>query len=224
VRSCPKLQVDGVSRVISCACHGPGYVLVLGTCSTTYLSICPNHPFICLFLQPLSHSSSTSHHPLSLVLHPSLYINPQHLRPLLILFTMKGLLGLSVLPLLAAGSPVLVESIHNQAAPIYSSTEAKDIPDSYIVSFKKHVTEDVAASHHEWVRDLHESTVNFRPELRKRGQYSLQEPTTYGGLRHTYNISGGFTGYSGHFHEDFIEQLRRNPDVSTSQSTPTTSR
>jgi cerevisin len=33
------------------------------------------------------------------------------------------------------------------------------------------------------------------------------------GLKHTYNIAGGLMGYSGHFDEDTIEQIRQHPDV-----------
>src|SRR5271170_2445462 len=42
-----------------------------------------------------------------------------------LLATMRGFLGLSVLPLLAYTSPILVDTIHNEAAPILSSVNAK---------------------------------------------------------------------------------------------------
>lgn len=129
---------------------------------------------------------------------------------------MKAILGLSLLPLLAAGSPVLVDTIHNNAAPLISSSNAKEIPDSYMVIFKNHVSERDAAVHHSWVQDVHLSQRSRKQELRKRSQTPFtSDDTIFEGLRHTYNIPGGFLGYAGHFHEDVIEEVRRHPDVST---------
>lgn len=128
---------------------------------------------------------------------------------------MKGFLGLSLLPLLAAASPVVVDSIHNGAAPVLSSSNAKQVPDSYIVVFKKHVTAESAAAHHSWVQDIHLDYENQRMELRKRSQFPFTDDA-FEGLKHTYNIAGSLLGYSGHFDESVIEQIRRHPDVSTS--------
>lgn len=36
----------------------------------------------------------------------------------------------------------------------------------------------------------------------------------YEGLKHTFEFGGSLLGYSGHFDEDVIEQVRRHPDVS----------
>lgn len=126
---------------------------------------------------------------------------------------MKGLV-LSLLPLLAAGSPILVDTIHNDAAPLISSSNAKEIPNSYMVVFKKHVTERDASAHHSWVQDVHLSRETTKQELRKRSQVPFSDDTIFEGLRHTYNIPGGFLGYAGHFDEDVIEMVRRHPDVS----------
>lgn len=117
-----------------------------------------------------------------------------------------------VLPLVAA-SPFRVGTIHNDAAPLLSSSNAKELPNSYIVVFKKHVTHKAANIHHNWVQDLHYTTQNAKTELRKRGQFPIQD-TVFEGLRHTYNIAGNLLGYSGHFDDDVIEQVRRHPDVS----------
>lgn len=127
---------------------------------------------------------------------------------------MKAVLGL-FLPLLAAASPVIVDSIHNGAAPVLSSANAKEVPDSYIVVFKKHVTADAAAAHHSWVQDIHYDAENQRTELRKRSQFPFQDQI-FEGLKHTYNIAGQMMGYSGHFDDAVIEQVRRHPDVSLS--------
>ncbi|RAH47871.1 S8 family peptidase [Aspergillus brunneoviolaceus CBS 621.78] len=126
---------------------------------------------------------------------------------------MKGILGLSVLPLLAAASPVFVDSIHNGAAPILSASNAKEVPDSYIVVFKKHVTSVSAAAHHSWVQDIHSSqSQSQRTELKKRSLFDFGEEV-YLGLKNTFDIGGSVIGYSGHFHEDVIEQVRMHPDV-----------
>ncbi|KAI9375762.1 peptidase S8/S53 domain-containing protein [Aspergillus egyptiacus] len=127
---------------------------------------------------------------------------------------MKGILGLSLLPLLTAASPVVVDSIHNGAAPILSSTNAREIPDSYIVVFKKHVDSNAASAHHSWVQDIH-GQQNGRSDLKKRFlglEFGFGEEL-YDGLKDTFNIAGSIMGYSGDFHEDTIEQIRNHPDV-----------
>lgn len=133
---------------------------------------------------------------------------------------MKGFLGLSLLPLLAAASPMGVGSIHNEAAPILSSMTSEEIPDSYIVVFKNHVDSSVAAAHHDWVQDIHSS--QQRMELKKRSLFGFNDDA-FTGLKHTFHIAGSLMGYAGHFHEDVIEQVRRHPDVSHLPLTPSQS-
>ncbi|KAF2758333.1 hypothetical protein EJ05DRAFT_485473 [Pseudovirgaria hyperparasitica] len=124
---------------------------------------------------------------------------------------MKSLL-VALLPLLAAASPVLnIGTIHKDAAPILSSVNAKEIPNSYIIKFKDHVKHAEAKEHHAWVQNLHLTRESERSELKKRGQFPLLDEV-FKGLKHTYNI-GDFFGYSGHFDEETIEQIRRHPDV-----------
>ncbi|KAI9930035.1 hypothetical protein ASPWEDRAFT_167705 [Aspergillus wentii DTO 134E9] len=124
---------------------------------------------------------------------------------------MKGVFGLALLPLLAAASPVVVDSIHNGAAPILSSMNSKEVPDSYIVVFKKHVNSESASSHHSWVQDIHDFQ-GGRAELKKRSLFGFDNDA-FLGLKHTFAIPGSLMGYAGHFHEDVIEQVRRHPDV-----------
>lgn len=124
---------------------------------------------------------------------------------------MKGVFALSLLPLMASASPVLTDTIHNGAAPLLSSTQATEIPDSYIIVFKKDVTHTTACAHHDWVQEQHVQVETAKRDLSKRSQFPV---TSFGGLKHTYNIAGGLLGYSGHFDEQVIEQVRRHPDVS----------
>lgn len=124
--------------------------------------------------------------------------------------------ALSLLPALAASSPMLqVGTIHNDAAPILSSTHAKALPNSYMIVFKKHVKDSHAKEHHSWVQSIHTKSQSERTELRKRSQFPITEEI-FDGLKHTYNIIGGLVGYSGHFDDETIEAIRRHPDVSTS--------
>ena len=134
---------------------------------------------------------------------------------------MKGFYALSVavLPLLASASPIVIDTIHTGAAPIHSSSNAKVIPGSYIVVFKDHVKHADAAAHHDWVQTLHLATEDSKVELRKRSQIPFTTEI-YEGLRHTYDIAGSLLGYSGHFDEDVIEQVRRHPDVSPDCTNP----
>lgn len=126
---------------------------------------------------------------------------------------MRSALALSLLPLLASASPVLnVGTIHNDAAPILSSVNAEEVPNSYVVVFKKHVKHDDAKDHHSWVQTIHTKTQQERMELRKRSNFPLADEV-FDGLKHTYNIAESLLGYSGHFDDETIEQIRRHPDV-----------
>jgi cerevisin len=125
---------------------------------------------------------------------------------------------IAALPALAAASPTFqAETIHKGSAPVLSSTSAKEVPNSYMVVFKKHVKD--ASKHHDWVQSVHSKNNEERMELRKR---SSQFPVTteiFEGLKHTYEMTG-MKGYSGHFDEETIEAIRRHPDVSTRYSSP----
>jgi cerevisin len=115
---------------------------------------------------------------------------------------------------LAAASPILeIGTIHKDAAPILSSTQSKEVPNSYMVIFKKHVKHADAKDHHSWVQNIHTKSEGERMELRKRSQFPLTTDV-FEGLKHTYNV-GSLMGYSGHFDDETIEQIRRHPDVST---------
>ncbi|KAF9701092.1 hypothetical protein EKO04_001078 [Ascochyta lentis] len=119
----------------------------------------------------------------------------------------------AMLPALAAASPMLqVGTIHNDAAPILSSTQSKEIADNYMIVFKKHVKHEHTKDHHDWVQSIHTKAQTDRMELRKRSQFPVTTDV-FEGLKHTYNIAGGILGYSGHFDEETIEAIRRHPDV-----------
>jgi cerevisin len=127
---------------------------------------------------------------------------------------MRGLFGLSLLPLLVSAAPTLSsQTIDTDAAPILSSANAEVISDSYIVVFKKHVTEASASDHHSWVQDIHLESESQRTELRKRSQFPVTSDDIFEGLKHTYKIGQGFLGYSGHFDDSVIDRVRRHPDV-----------
>ena len=126
---------------------------------------------------------------------------------------MKGLLPSLLLPLLATASPVLIDTIHRESAPLLSAQNAKVVPNSYIVVFKDEVSHKAALNHHRWVQDLHTQTEESKLELRKRSQFPILD-TVFEGLKHTYHIPGSLLGYSGHFDQDVVEAIRRQPDVS----------
>ncbi|RDW62340.1 serine protease [Coleophoma cylindrospora] len=127
---------------------------------------------------------------------------------------MRGLIGaVALLASSAVAAPALsTETIHEGSAPIISATNAEHVPDSYIIVFKKHVNQAAAAHHHSWVQDIHAEGEVKRTELRKRGQFPITSDI-FEGLKHTYNIGSDFLGYSGHFDDEVIEQVRRHPDV-----------
>jgi cerevisin len=126
---------------------------------------------------------------------------------------MRGLITLSLAACAAAAPSFSHETIHGDAAPILSSSNAEVIPNSYLVKFKTHVSEQSAQHHQSWIQQIHTAGEEERMELRKRGQIPLIDDV-FRGLKHTYKIGEHFMGYSGHFDESVIEQVRRHPDVS----------
>jgi len=126
---------------------------------------------------------------------------------------MRGLISLTLLPLLASAAPTFnTETVHGESAPIFSASNAVEVPDSYIVVFKKHVTDKAASDHHSWVQDIHTQGETQRTELRKRSQFPITSDI-FEGLKHTYKIGADFLGYSGHFDDSVIEKVRNHPDV-----------
>lgn len=123
--------------------------------------------------------------------------------------------GLLALPLLAAASPVIRTDVFDESiAPLHEPVNGKHIQDSYLVVFKKHVTQTLAFQHHDWVTELHDGIQSKKLDLQRRSQIPLVS-SMFAGLKHTYNIEGGLMGYSGHFDSDVIEHVRRHPDVGT---------
>ncbi len=131
---------------------------------------------------------------------------------------MRIVAALSLAACVAAAPKFSHESIHGDAAPILSSSNAEVVPNSYIIKFKKHVTHRGASDHHTWVKQIHAENVDEMLELRKRGQFPLIDEV-FRGLKHTYKVGEHFLGYSGHFDDSVIEQVRRHPDVSTDPPT-----
>lgn len=123
---------------------------------------------------------------------------------------MKGVSAL-FLAALAAASPS-IETIHDGAAPILSSTSAETIPGHYIIKFKKDVSESAVTDHHSWIQQIHGEGEEQRTELRRRGLDVSDD--IFSGIKHTYKIADGFLGYAGNFDDEAIEQVRRHPDVS----------
>jgi cerevisin len=112
--------------------------------------------------------------------------------------------------------------IDKDAAPLLSSTSSAEheIPNNYIVVFKKDVDSNKATDHHNWVTSMHRSTVG---ELRKRSQVPLASSSGWfddieamAGLKHTYDIGGIMKGYSGAFDATVLSHIRKHPDVSVS--------
>lgn len=127
--------------------------------------------------------------------------------------------GIAALSFAAYAAAAVVPSfstgtIHNEAAPILSSSNAEAIPNRYIIKFKKHVTDSHAIDHHTWLNSVHTQSQAARElELRKRGDFRLSDDV-FEGLKHTYKIGGAFMGYAGHFDDATIEEIRQHPDVS----------
>lgn len=129
---------------------------------------------------------------------------------------MRIIAGAIAVAAVASAAPhVNIDTVHRGAAPILASSNAEAVPNSYIIKFKDHVSQSGAVEHQSWVQHIHAKSNDERLELRKRGEPMVE--TDLHGLKHTYMLNG-FLGYSGHFDEATIEEVRRHPDVSLSFS------
>ena len=81
------------------------------------------------------------------------------------------------------------------------------IEGSYIVTLKPGVKAQQFESHLTWVEDVHKRNVE------KRG-------SEFKGVQRKYNGKYGFKGYSGHFDEETLKELKESPDVSLSTFNP----
>nr|ACA63809.1 serine protease [Harzia tenella] len=113
----------------------------------------------------------------------------------------------------AAAPSFSIGTVHEKAAPILSASNAEVVADNYIIKFKDHVSAKGADNHHSWIQSLHASTEGQRMDLRRKRSHIPDESDSYDGVKHTYRIGESFMGYSGHFHEDVIEQVRNHPDI-----------
>jgi len=121
-------------------------------------------------------------------------------------------------------SPIFDSAVVEKgAAPLISSAASVEhqIPNNYIVVFKKDVSHHTATSHHNWVANIHSSSMRG---LKKRSQEPIRKANAPSwmdeiealvGLKHTYDIPGGLRGYSGAFSDDVLAEIRKHPDVST---------
>ncbi|OLL25616.1 Subtilisin-like protease [Neolecta irregularis DAH-3] len=95
----------------------------------------------------------------------------------------------------------------DEAAPLLFVENGQAVPNSYIVVFKEDIDLSATTDHHNWLNELHESS------LKKRGlQMPFGRPKRRKGVKHTYAFEK-FRAYSGEFDQDTIEYILRHPDI-----------
>ena len=114
-------------------------------------------------------------------------------------------------PYLAFASPLVSSTEQDDIAPVLSSSTAQEVPNSYMIVFKNGVSHDDASEHHKWVQDLHVEIEMAKNKKRDLAQLAM---TAFEGLKHTYHIPGRLLGYSGHFDDEVIQNIRKHPQVS----------
>ena len=115
----------------------------------------------------------------------------------------------------AAGTPAISARKNRQFKHLISIQNAQEIPDNYIIVFKSGVNEEEVKAHHTWIEGQRQELL----AASSKQPYSYQLPflpspaPILPELRHTYNITGDFVGYSGQFSLEVIENLRQLPEV-----------
>ncbi|KAK6500639.1 serine protease [Arthrobotrys conoides] len=135
--------------------------------------------------------------------------------------SLMAVLAVATGPVLVVASPVGTTVVSR--APLLSTLSASDheIPDSYIVVFKKGVDSESVDAHHSWIQKTHASSLKKRSQVPLGGKPSSSflntvvddVETIVGGFKHSFDIAGAFKGYSGSFDEDTLDLIRSHPDV-----------
>ncbi|KAF3935150.1 Cerevisin [Dactylellina cionopaga] len=113
-------------------------------------------------------------------------------------------------PVLTCASPISDSTVVNHVTLLSSTSAAKhEIPNSYIVVFKKDVDDNIFDTHQIWIQETQATS------LKKRIQIPLSgKPSSFlSGFKHSFNINDGFKGYAGSFDESTINLIRSHPDV-----------
>ncbi|CAN6635398.1 subtilisin-like protease 3 [Trichomonascus vanleenenianus] len=97
-------------------------------------------------------------------------------------------------------------------APLMTSPTAAQqaIEDSYIIVFKDHVDEKLAAKHHLWVNTVHEEAMKH---MKRDGSGGFLNDGIAPGLKDVFAIGEKFKGYAGRFTKDTVEAIRRHEAV-----------
>ncbi|RVD82442.1 uncharacterized protein DFL_006869 [Arthrobotrys flagrans] len=135
--------------------------------------------------------------------------------------SLMAVLAVATGPVLVVASPVGTTVVSR--APLLSTLSASDheIPDSYIVVFKKGVDSEAVDAHQSWIQKTHASSLKKRSQVPLGGKPSSSflntvvddVETVVGGFKHSFDIAGAFKGYSGSFDEDTLDLIRSHPDV-----------
>ncbi|KAK6542617.1 serine protease [Orbilia ellipsospora] len=135
--------------------------------------------------------------------------------------SLMAILATTSAPLLVVASPILDTAVVSRA-PLLSSLSASDheIPDSYIVVFKKTVDDKTVDAHHNWIQETHASSLKKRSQIPLGGKPSgsflntvIEDAKDLLGFKHAFDIPGALKGYSGSFDEDTLDLIRSHPDV-----------
>ncbi|KAK6504946.1 Suppressor of the cold-sensitive snRNP biogenesis mutant brr1-1 [Arthrobotrys musiformis] len=135
--------------------------------------------------------------------------------------SLMAVLAVATGPILVVASPVSTSVVSR--APLLSTLSASDheIPDSYIIVFKKGVDAESVDAHHSWIQKTHASSLKKRSQVPLGGKPSSSFLNTVvegaedlvEGLKHTFDIADSFKGYSGSFDQDTLDLIRSHPDV-----------
>src|SRR4051812_1270408 len=136
--------------------------------------------------------------------------------------SLMAILAATSAPVLVVASPILDSTVIAKA-PLLSSLSASDheIPNSYIVVFKKGVDSKTVDAHQNWIQETHASNLRKRSQApvgaKPSGNFLntvIDDVETLTGLKHSFDIAGAFKGYSGAFDESTLDLIRSHPDVS----------
>lgn len=112
---------------------------------------------------------------------------------------------------------LISDSFKKALAPFVTSEVARQniIADSYIVVFKDEVEEDLVTQHLSWVKETHYYHVGSLEKHDSQHPFLISSINKVGndfihGLKHVFNISNRFKGYSGKFLPETIEAIRQD--------------
>lgn len=93
-----------------------------------------------------------------------------------------------------------VSFLFDDLAPLYSSVDAEEVPDSYIVVFKDSINVMESSKHTTWLTSLIQTKADIKRNNKEK-------------INHIFDVESQFRGYAGRFTQATVEKIRASKEI-----------